>query len=181
MTEVVIMSGPPGSGKSYQAAKLAERFTADGDNGVVVSADHYFCGHRVDYLGIPLDHLDDPSVLKDFENYQFEPGPEPIAAAHAQCGRAFLYSLEREVDVVIVDNTNIWIGEKAPYYAAAQWFNAEVSIVRVEAPLHLCLERNTHEVPRDIVEMMHHVHNARNDRGFLRETLPWWAVTRANG
>lgn len=173
--KVIIMSGPPGSGKSYEAAKLLET-----EADLIVSADHYFCrdlekalGQKT-YEGIGREEYFREDVQAALKNYVFE--PDGIADAHAQCGNAYLRGLHEKGGALIVDNTNIWIGEKAPYYALAQWCFTDVVIKRLNTPLHICLERNTHNVPRKIIEMMWHVHHMRNDAGYLREELPWWNV-----
>ncbi len=172
--QVSILSGPSGSGKSHHVQEMVKAYLADGQTGRVFSADHYFHGVRERYRGVDFSRI---ATRHRPEVYHFE--PELIAAAHAQCGLAFVQALiGTNLDHLIVDNTNIWIGEKAPYYAAAQWFAADVEIIRLNTPLHICIERNIHDVPIELIEAMWHNHNARNDRGFFRETLPWWKEIR---
>ena len=176
------MSGPSGCGKTFEAERLAAKHK----KGVIVSADHHFCPDLLDaldtdeYLGIPFKHLFQLPVIKAQENYAWDPNPEAIKLAHAKCGRAFYEAVSADDGIIIVDNTNIWIGEKAPYYAVAQWYGIDVSIIRMETPLSVCLERSVHKVPRQIIERMWHVHHARNDAGYNREELPWWQIVQVD-
>lgn len=182
---VYIMSGIPGSGKTYEAGRLAAQIHADGEAGVIVSADHFW--HKKwlvealgypEYNGIPFNLVSDSNIAAalDSTNYNFD--PSLISQSHHECFRAFVSRALDAASTIIVDNTNINAAEIAPYVLAGESYGYEVEIVRVETPLEVCLERNTHMVPREIVERMHHVFNARTHQGHLREHMPWWKVLR---
>jgi len=170
MKRTIIMSGPPGSGKSFLAKSLVEELQADNERGLIISADHWFYGLRDDYTGVPFYS---PELI---ENSFYDFDPTKISLAHANCRNAFRRAMsDKKIHYVIIDNTHIWAAEKAVYYDHASDFG-QVEIARLETPLDVCIERNVHDVPRHVIERMHYVHNARDHQGNLRETMPWWNV-----
>ena len=151
---VIILRGLPGSGKSTLAKDLSR---------CIVSADDYF--HLEPNDGLPR------LELRGSERpgpYQFNPAELPYA--HGRCLRIFLELLREETWPVVVDNTNTTAVEMAPYVALAQAFGASVEIVRVVAPVSVCMARQTHGVPEAAVHAM-----ARR----LDDPLPpWWPAQR---
>lgn len=96
--KVIMMSGVPGSGKS---TLVARRWPG----AVVFSADAYF--------------------MVDGE-YRFD--PSRIGEAHCGCLRSFTETLQvADVEVLVVDNTNLSVSEIAPYAALAQAYGATSS------------------------------------------------------
>lgn len=71
--------------------------------------------------------------------------PLQLGLAHQLCFRKFLDSMHKQV---VVDNTNLTIGEIAPYYLAAESFMKQVVVVRISPPdFEVAYRRQTHGVP----------------------------------
>lgn len=100
---VVIMQGPPGSGKSTLGAKIAVGLTCQ-----ICSTDDL--------------HLEYPGA-----RYVFK--PERAGELHRSNQMRVLGFLKRGISVV-VDNTNIRAWEARPYVEMARNFGAEVVFVR---------------------------------------------------
>lgn len=86
-------------------------------------------------------------------NYNFD--PSLIGAAHNFCMEEFLYAVEREEPVIVIDNTNCCLWEYAKFKIAARLFGYEVKVVELvtdtkEQALE-CARRGTHGVPEHIV------------------------------
>lgn len=127
MKQVYIMRGIPGSGKSTIACRLAG------------------CGSYA-------THSTDALCMVDGE-YQFD--AELAPQRHAQNLENFKASLEKGVDVVIVDNTNVKVQQYEPYVTAAQAAGYHVAFVELLHPtLDEADERNAHGVPRDVINQM---------------------------
>ena len=136
---VIIMQGVSGSGKStYAKEKFPE--------ATVCSADSYF--------------------TSDDGTYDFM--PEYIGHAHKACLRQFVDALGNRRETIVVDNTNTSQVEMAPYVAMAALRGYKVEIIRCEAPLEVCIERNTHGVPAGACTAM-------ADR--MEDPVPFWDVT----
>lgn len=99
--QIKIMRGIPGSGKT-SLAKLCW------PDATICSADFYF---------------ETPS------GYVFR--PEELPRAHQQCLRAFIESVRRCEEYIIVDNTNLTVDDIRPYIAVAHAYGGEVEIVDV--------------------------------------------------
>ena len=185
MTKVTIMSGPPGSGKSFQTQGYATVLNNEGQMGIIVSADHYFCPELMprlaqkEYFGIPFNLANSQTILL---GYEFDPSKLPLA--HQQCMRGFVEAIMAAKSVknyhIIVDNTNINSPEIAPYYLVGEAFGAEVEILRVEASLDDCIRRNVHGVPDEVITRMHTTFNETVEHpweeGVMipKQHMPWW-------
>jgi tRNA uridine 5-carbamoylmethylation protein Kti12 len=187
MIKVHIMSGPSGSGKSWQAHAYAKVLDSEEKKGVIISTDFYWTGHRG--WGFAFSQLQDPETIGKLEIYDFDPTKLP--EAHPFTFRKYLDVLgmavvDAKTDVeeedfhIIVDNTNIHEGEIAPYYLAAQAYDAEVEILRVEAELDVCIRRNTHGVPEGVIERTHKAFFETREHpweaGVMipKQHMPWW-------
>lgn len=138
MRRVTIMRGIPGSGKS----SWVKRFRPD---AFVCSADLF----HTDGLG----------------NYHFD--ATKAKDAHNWCLEQFVKSLGREVNDVVVDNTNTKVFELAPYYRLAEVFGYEVQIVWLVVGADIAILRGIHNVPEATVKAM----------AVGVEPLPaWWDV-----
>lgn len=127
-----IMQGLPGSGKSYWS-KLAVSLNPGAE---VVSADDYPDLYVHDAAGKVV------SVRSHL-----------LGAAHGACFRqAITHAQNRRT--VVVDNTNTSIAEVSPYVMLAQAYGLAPIIVRVVADPDLCAARNTHHVPREVMDRL---------------------------
>lgn len=130
---VTILRGPSGSGKSTYAKNI--------ENAFIVSADDFFMKRN-------------PETSQ--KEYCFN--PRDLAEAHNTCFYRFLTHLQRNVDHVIVDNTNIHVWEYRNYQEVAAIQGYQVNFVvfmpKTIAELKLCIKRTTHEVPAEIITRM---------------------------
>ena len=100
---------------------------------VIVSADNYFIGHD----GV----------------YTFN--PKEIKNAHAQCMSNFNDALkDRNVKMIIVDNTNIQRWNFLAYIKIAKQMRAQVTVIRFDADMSVGI-RNTHGVPEETIQSMY--------------------------
>lgn len=130
---ILIMSGPPGSGKSTYTKQLRE----NGFKVHICSADMFFTN--------PLT-----------EEYKFD--PKKIGEAHRMCMGNFLRILQwwdkSDLDYIVVDNTNTQFWEITPYASVAAALGFDFKIVRFLRDPNLCAERNVHGVPKEkVLEM----------------------------
>lgn len=130
--KVIIMLGPSGSGKSTWAINNAPQ------GYVHLSADDFFWKEG---------------------RYQFDPVKLPDA--HDECLREFADRVtycfaKNSPTTVVVDNTNIRAWEIAPYYRLAEAFlgKESVEIVTVRTPPEVCVKRNIHGVPAEVIYRM---------------------------
>lgn len=124
-----VMRGLPGSGKSTLAKKISRTF----NNAIICSADDYF---------INKDGI-----------YEFQ--QHRLKDAHAEC-QANMAAATKEVDTIIVDNTNVMYWEMRPYVVQAA--QAGFHVVLAETKTHWRLEPrklaklNSHGVKKDFLE-----------------------------
>ncbi len=127
MSEVIILRGLPGSGKSTWA--------------------------KINYPKAPICSADNWFVKEG--KYKFN--PKEIGMAHEACMEEFLMqTLLSGIDppTVIVDNTNIELWELSPYLSVAKACGHSVRIVRFETPIDICITRNIHGVPASTIRSM---------------------------
>lgn len=129
--KVIILQGCSGSGKSSYAESL--RKTNPDMRVDILSADHFF--------------------MVDGE-YKFD--ASKLDYAHGSCMRNYLYvtgdeEIHRNINYLIIDNTNTTPVEIAPYYAVASALGIEVEIVHIDTPWAAAAARNKHGVPEAVV------------------------------
>lgn len=147
--KLVLMRGLPGSGKSTLARDIAlDHLHYGGSSVSICSTDDY---HMVDG-----EYVFQPDKLGHFHKMNQEKVRNQIRAG---------------VELVIVDNTNIKRKDMKPYIDAAEEFKYSIEEVVVgkevlrpsleDANPHrfmdyilMCAQRNTHGVPRDVIEKM---------------------------
>jgi predicted ABC-type ATPase len=128
---VSIMRGPSGSGKSTHARMIKNAF----EGAVIVSADDYFMVEG---------------------EYQFD--PKRLSYAHNDCFYNFLDAIERKIEEIVVDNTNIHNWEFANYVKVAKMNGYNVEIIEFMATsvedIKTCIYRNQHNVPAEVIMRM---------------------------
>lgn len=143
MKKVYSMRGLPGSGKDTY---IKNRW--DINKITICSADDFF--------------------MVDGE-YRFD--ADKLGEAHVTCMRNFLRALANDVEVVVVNNTNIKIHEISPYAAVAAAMGYDFEIIEIIAEVKHCIARNSHGVSAQQIGGM--------AEAMRREILPpWWSVTR---
>lgn len=137
MQQVIIIRGVSGSGKSTKAFEIKLDAEAKGFSVVICSAD--------DYPGY-------------YVSGKYTWSPQACSSAHKYCQEKFKAALYKDVDVIIVDNTNIKKKDFKFYIDEAMWNGHEVSILEIpfnKADSKLYAARNSHGVPEEkILQMM---------------------------
>lgn len=124
MTEVIIMVGASGSGKTTYRRK-------NHPTAWVCSADEF------------------PGLYNEDGSINFR----KLGNAHAWCMRQFIHFLQVGASQVVVDNTNATAAQIAPYIAVADAYECKVRIVVVSSgTVSKLVERNVHNVPRHTIE-----------------------------
>lgn len=121
---LIVMQGVPGSGKSYQAAKLADALGAE-----IASADNF------------------PGLYEESEFGGIKFRPYLLGAAHGACFKQTVEAVQAGRHV-IVDNTNTTELEIAPYFALAQAYMTEFRLIQVLCDPEVAFARNTHGLPQ---------------------------------
>lgn len=106
---LILMRGVPSSGKSYRAKELA-----GDDPSVICSADHYFGSTPEEYVA----------------NWSIE----KLGSAHRECKKNVRILMQRQVPLVIVDNTNTMVSEMMPYFELALQYQYKVQIEEPTSP-----------------------------------------------
>ena len=144
MSKVTILRGPSGAGKS---TLLKREILKSGEQVTVVSADKFFEKSRTEFTD---------TGPHEIPYYDFDPTKLP--EAHAKCMEEFLMALMHGQEHVVVDNTNTQWWEYHNYELAARMAGYEVEIIEIVPKtvdeVKLCIERNVHRVPADIVMKM---------------------------
>jgi predicted kinase len=134
MRKLILLHGLPGSGKSTLCKQLIAECPSP--LAAICSADDFRC------------HTDGKYKFRQEEN----------GAMHDKTFRLALNYMLLKFDLVIIDNTNLrWDELRRPAYVGIG-LGYDVSIVTPQTPwawdLDELVKRNTHEVPREIIERM---------------------------
>ncbi len=143
---VLVMSGLPGSGKTTMARRLYREADPMLNRVLIVSADDHFMRDGV---------------------YRFDPAM--AGRAHQACWREFYGAVSRDVDLVLVDNTNLTAAEIAPYVLPAEVKGYTVKVLRVGCDPATAYARQTHGVPSVAFGRMLALWEKR-------DVMPWWDV-----
>lgn len=131
--KVIVLKSAAGGGKST----LAKKLVANETNHVICSADDYH------YFNLP----------HKLENYKFD--INNLHIAHKTCQRKFVESLNNNVSLIIIDNTNIKLKDYKFYFLTAIEYGYEVefhTIMGGNVEQHF--KSNVHNVPRNVIEKM---------------------------
>jgi predicted kinase len=122
---LTIMRGLPGAGKSTHVGPLQEA------GAIVASPDAY------------------PNLYTTKEDGSIGYDVSLADLSHASSLRTAVEGLRNGSDVV-VDATNLSVGEVAPYVALGQAFRANVVVLTINVDPRTAFERNTHGVPEGV-------------------------------
>tara|TARA_R110002126_G_C10490983_1_gene504766 strand:+ start:19655 stop:20119 length:465 start_codon:yes stop_codon:yes gene_type:complete len=148
MKKLVMMRGIPGSGKSTKAQEIARKHLENGGRSVAIcSTDDYHMEHG--------EYVFKPKLLGEF---------------HVKNQIRASGYMDKCIELVIVDNTNIKRKDMMVYINNGQSCGYEVEEVIVgkdklfpdmDASAHdftnyidMCAARNTHGVPKDVIDRM---------------------------
>tara|TARA_R110000822_G_scaffold88608_13_gene205231 strand:- start:55 stop:513 length:459 start_codon:yes stop_codon:yes gene_type:complete len=144
--KLVMMRGIPGSGKSTKAQEIACKYLENGGRSVAIcSTDDYHMEHG--------KYVFKPKLLGEF---------------HVKNQIRASGYMDKCIELIIVDNTNIKRKDMTVYINNGQLCGYEVKEVIVgedslmsdpTSPIFTsyidsCAERNTHGVPRDVIDRM---------------------------
>ena len=151
MKKVVLVRGPSGCGKSTYIRQLLNARGMELVESIVCSADDFFITRT------PVVNVDGSVRQETVLEYRFD--PMKLGEAHAWCFGKFMDAIYTDgYSMVVVDNTFIHMWEMKNYFKAARraCCDLEVHEFRVEtiAQLRLCVARNVHRVPADVVARM---------------------------
>lgn len=129
----IILKGAPGGGKST----LIKTLSANEPNHAICSADDFH------YFGLP----------KTPENYKFDFNNQHMA--HKTCKEKFVESLDNNVPLIFVDNTNIKSRDYKFYFLTAIEYGYEVEFHTITGGnVEQHFKSNVHNVPRDVIQNM---------------------------
>jgi predicted kinase len=118
------MRGLPGSGKSFYVKSHFPQ-------AVVCSADSFY---------------------EQNGTYNFD--PTLIGEAHNSCFKKFKKAVLKKEPLIVVDNTNTKAWEFSHYFEYAEERGYSTQVIRIECPVAVCIERNSHNVPARAIEAM---------------------------
>lgn len=141
MNKLILLSSVSGSGKSTYANKLKMIAEADGLECEIHSTDNY--------------HM---RFNRDTGGWEYKFDRDKLGAYHRKNQEAAAISMACNVDVVVIDNTNLSFKELKPYVLLASIFDYEVEIVEPDTSwMHIpeeCASRNVHGVPLSVIKNM---------------------------
>lgn len=131
---LVIFRGLPGSGKSTAARTLYEETINKGLTAVICSADSF--------------------MIDEQGQYAFD--PNNLKRCHSSCFELARASINANIDVVIIDNTNVCRWEYQHYVRLGKQAGYVVEVVEVgnKFDLELYAHRNQHSVPIATLQKM---------------------------
>lgn len=135
MKNLIINRGIPGSGKSTLAKKIKASYYEMGLTCVSLSSDDYYT----------------------VDGYYFW-HPTKVAYAHSRNRWLCEQCMQREINAIIIDNTNIKFKEIEPYIILAAEYGYVVDVTESNTEwsknAKLCHEKNIHKVPLETIEKM---------------------------
>jgi predicted kinase len=131
---IVILKGLPGSGKSTFGRTLSEQCAKDSIKCLTASADDFFMDNG--------EYKFDQSKIKD---------------AHEECYQKYYHFFRKDINLAIIDNTNLSRWERKRYIKLAQK-NLDkidfIDIIYFPCSVENSFKRNTHNVPLEVIQNM---------------------------
>lgn len=144
--QIIVVSGLPGAGKTTYVQLMIAQACAGAQAAASLSADDFF--------------------IQSDGSWVFNPAK--IRDAHAHCLKRFIAHCQAgDLDLCIIDNTNLTVAEIAPYMAIAQAYGHVASVLTITCSAEIAFARQIHGVSLD--RFMHMFANLRE-----RELPPWW-------
>jgi predicted kinase len=140
MTDLILVRGIPGSGKSYIAAELAAESDA-----VVYEADQYFCYRPYPLVPSDKEYTGLTQVILK-ATYLYE--GKRISKAHEWCKMRTRQTLEAGFKV-IVSNTFVMVWEMQDYLDMAKELGKSVRVLTATGNY-----KNVHGVPEEVIKGM---------------------------
>lgn len=131
---LILMQGCSGSGKSFVATCLMQKYSMDNIACEYCSADSFFINDG---------------------KYEFD--SNRLGVAHDYCKNKAKRAMQNNYDVVIIDNTNTRQKEAQPYIDMAKEYGYFVSIISVSADDSLIDKQNKsrksdRQIPKAVIE-----------------------------
>lgn len=158
----VIMRGFPGSGKSYTAKQICSE-------GTIISTDNYWIPESIKKRasGKTVD------AKEELNEYRKNWNPKELGKAHGTTFKLFEDMLNKGVNPIIVDNTNVQLWNMENYIKSAKSRGYEVFIMEPTSPWWLeyspylgtqdkkldefadiLYKKNSHGVPKETIRKM---------------------------
>ena len=148
MKKLIIVRGLPGSGKSFLANQLYEKYDYDRCNTVEENV-HCLDIFSTDYFWErPNNYYDfNPRLLKEAHQWNYS------------CFNRFMKAYKLYNAIAILDNTNITWSEIEQYVMKAKDLDYSIEILEPDTSWKYdpeeCHKRNTHGVPLETIKRMH--------------------------
>lgn len=138
MKKLIFMRGASGSGKST----LAHQIAVENTPSVILSTDELW------HVWL--------QVNKGYIGHEYLWNPSALAAAHQVNQAKAKVAMERDIDFIIIDNTNTTYGELEPYLKCVDHTKYEVVLLEPSTEWKLNPDelgkKNTHNVPWDVIK-----------------------------
>ncbi|XP_032233841.2 YLP motif-containing protein 1-like [Nematostella vectensis] len=138
---VIILRGPPGSGKTHVAKLIKDKEVSSGAHAPrILSLDDYFL---TEVEKTEKDPETGKRIKKKVTEYVYEPEMEEVYMA--SLFKAFTKTLDDGFfPMVLMDATNDKVSHFEKYWSLAKQKGFEVYIVEISADAHACAKRNSH-------------------------------------
>lgn len=163
---IVVMRGLPGSGKSFEAKKIAKELGVD-PNTHILSTDNYFIPDTLEMRKLGLDVPSEHEVEEYRKNWHFS----KLGDAHTTTQNKAKEMIDQGISPIIIDNTNIKKSEIKLYTDYAK-LNGYHIVVR-ESSSDWWKEYSPHLLDKnpEKLEKFADILNQRNSHGVPLQTI----------